>query len=217
MMHTVRARALTLVLSATFPALLGAQSPSRPAQGAPPADTARPQSRTLQSWTSDRVRLSVGDIVTVLVDERTLASASLNDSHADKRSKNMGLDIEPPAKAGAPPVPMAATAKFDNNGDSQRQGEATRSNGFQAEMSARVIAVSNTGMLQIRGTKLVTVDKNKQEIVVTGWIRPQDIAGATNTVESWRLADAEITYGQKGGLGKPKSGLISKMVGWIWP
>jgi len=81
----------------------------------------------------------------------------------------------------------------------------------------RVIAVSPTGMLQIRGHKLVNIDKNQQDVVVTGWIRPQDISPATNAVLSSHIADAEIDYAQKGAIGTPKSGVLSKILGAIWP
>ena len=106
---------------------------------------------------------------------------------------------------------------FDNKGDSRKRGQALRENDFRSQMSARVIGVSPTGMLKIRGHKLVNVDKNQQDVVVTGWIRPQDIAVGTNSVESARIADAEIDYAQKGALGAPRSGILSRVLGAIWP
>jgi len=64
---------------------------------------------------------------------------------------------------------------------------------------------------------MVAVDKSKQQVTLTGWVRPQDISVSTNTVPSWRLADAEIAYGQQGSLGKPKTGLLTKLLDVIWP
>ena len=85
-------------------------------------------------------------------------------------------------------------------------------------MSVRVIGVSPQGMLQIRGHKLVNIDKNQQDVVVTGWIRPQDVDVASNAVLSTKIADAQIEYAQKGGsLGTPRSGILSKVLGIIWP
>ena len=68
-------------------------------------------------------------------------------------------------------------------------------------------------MLQISGHKLVDVDKNQQDVTVSGWIRPQDIAVGSNTVESARIADATINYVQKGALGRPRSGILGRVLG----
>jgi flagellar L-ring protein precursor FlgH len=183
----------------------------------PPPDSLATQPPTRQSWTSDRMRYGIGDIVTVLIDERTAASANLTDNNSETRKKGLGLDIEPPSQPGAPSASTKVTMGFDNNGNSRKSGQALRQNEFRSVMSARVIGVSPTGMLRIRGHKLVNVDKNQQDVTVTGWIRPQDITVGSNTVESTRIADAEIDYGQKGALGAARTGILSKVLGIIWP
>ena len=55
------------------------------AVAAPPVDSVAPQYTGRQSWTSDRYRLGVGDIVTVMVNDQTLASAGTNTSASDSR------------------------------------------------------------------------------------------------------------------------------------
>jgi flagellar basal body L-ring protein FlgH len=47
-------------------------------------------------------------------------------------------------------------------------------------------------------------------------VRPQDIS-ARNLVESWRLADAELLYESTGDLGNPKKGIITRILGILWP
>ena len=84
-------------------------------------------------------------------------------------------------------------------------------------MSVRIVAVdSTTGLLQVKGAKLVDVDRNKQEVTFTGWVRPQDVS-PQNTVESFRVADAQLLYTAKGGLGKPKGGILGRILGMVWP
>lgn len=212
-------------LSATLLLLLAASTAGaqakKPAKGAavaaPPVDSVAPQYTGRQSWTSDRFRLGIGDIVTVLVNDQTLASANTNNTATDTRTKALDFSIKPPDSPTKASMAIAATADFNNNGDSKQSGVATRNNVFQSTLSARVIAVSPTGMLQIRGRKLVNVDKNQQEVTLTGWVRPQDIDIGSNMVESTRVADADIVVTQKGSLGKTKSGVLSKIVGAIWP
>ena len=213
-------RAIALILLALgFAASLPAQaSPGTKRPAAPAvADSFALQPVSRSSWTSDRQRYGIGDIITVMIDERTLASANLTDNNSESKEKRLGLNIAPPAAPGAPSGAMKATMDFNQSGDSRKHGDAIRGNSFRSALSARVIAVSPTGMLQVRGKKMVNVDENQQDVTVTGWIRPQDIAVGTNTVESTRLADAEVVYGQKGALGKPRSGILSRVLGAIWP
>ena len=198
---------------------LGAQAKGKTAPVAAPvvADSFAAQPTGRQSWTSDKMRFGIGDIVTILIDESTNASANLTDNNSETKAKNLEMDFQPPGAAAAATGPTSVSANFNNNGNSQKSGQAMRQNEFKSTLSARVIAVSPTGMLKIRGHKLVNVDKNQQDVTVTGWIRPQDIAVGANTIASSRIADAEVDYGQKGALGKPRSGLLSRVVGAIWP
>ncbi len=198
-------------------AAAAAWTQAKPVAGKAVADSFAIQPAVRQSWTSDKMRYGVGDIITVLIAERTSANANVTDNATDNRTKSMGLAIRPPTSPGAPSTNIDATMDFNNNGNSRKQGNSARGNDFTAQMSVRVIAVSPTGMLQIRGHKLVNIDKNQQDVVVTGWIRPQDITSATNSVLSSRIADAEIDYAQKGAIGTPKSGVLSKVLGAIWP
>lgn len=166
-----------------------------------------------QSWTSDNMRYRVGDIVTILIDENSTASANLTDNNTETKKKGLGLDVEPPP----PALATTATLNFNNNGDSQKSGTVLRQNGFSAQLSARVVAVSPNGLLRIAGHKLVNVDKSQQDVTLSGWIRSEDIVAGTNTVSSARLADAEINYVQKGSLGTPRVGFLSKILGALWP
>ncbi len=214
-------RTIFLAFTLGMASTLMAQQAPEPARGRPEnkpiADSLALQPVSRLSWTSDRMRFGIGDIVTIMIDESTLATANLTDNNSEHRSKQMGLNITPPASPGAPSAAMDVTMGFDNNGDSRKSGEAVRKNAFRTMVAARVVAVSPTGMLQIKGKKTVNVDKNQQDVTITGWIRPQDINPGTNSVMSSRLADANVEYVQKGDLGKPRSGLLSRMLGSIWP
>ena len=209
--------AALVALAAPVGGAQAAKAAKAPVKPVAAADSVDPQFAGRQSWTSDRFRMGVGDIVTVLVNDQTLASANTNNTAMDSRRKDLEFSIKPPDAPTKPSVAIAAKAGFNNDGNSKQSGEATRNNVFQSTLSARVIAVSPTGMLQIRGRKMVNVDKNQQEVTLTGWVRPQDIDVGTNVVESTRVADADIVVTQKGGLGKPRSGVMSRIVGALWP
>ena len=211
-----RSIALFALLAIAQPLL--AQDPAR----GRPSDKAATDSFALQpvarvSWTSDRMRYGIGDIITIQIDESTLASAGLIDNNSERRDKKMGLSMHPPASPGAPSGAVDVTMGFNQNGDSRKSGEAVRKNAFRTMVSARVIAVSPTGMLQVKGKKMIDIDKNQQDVTITGWIRPQDIEPSSNMVASARMADADVQYVQKGDLGKPRSGILSRILGSLWP
>ena len=210
-----------LAQAAAAVALLAAAGHSAAAQGkskkADPvpvvADSFAIQPPVRQSWTSDNMRYHIGDIVTIVIDENTTASANLTDNNSESKKKGLALDVESPP----PAAPTTATINFNNNGDSEKSGTVLRQNGFSAQLSARVVSVSPTGLLRISGHKMVNVDKSQQDVTLSGWIRSEDIAVGTNTVSSSRLADAEINYVQKGSLGTPRVGFLSKILGALWP
>jgi len=214
--HRMRT-ALLLALATTLAAApLGAQAPAT-APAAAPAAAAQPTVRPVrQSWTSARRSFATGDIVTVYIDEYTLAAANTSNSASDRKSRDLGIDARISTGPGAA-TNINADIGTDNNADSRQRGEALRQNRFQSEMSVRVVAVDPaSGLLQIKGTKLVNLDKNRQEVTLTGWVRPQDVS-AQNAVESSRIADAELVYTGKGNLGKPKTGILGRVLGMVWP
>ena len=160
-------------------------------------------------------RVAVGDVVTVLVDEYTMASANTGNTAQDTRRRELGLD------AGFDAMGTGMSARADigsrNSAQSTQRGEAVRQNRFQSEMSVRVVEVdAATGLLRLQGSKLVDVDENKQQVTFTGFARPQDVS-AQNVVESWRVADAQLVYESEGSLGKPKGGIMGRVLGMIWP
>jgi flagellar L-ring protein precursor FlgH len=191
----------------------GAQPPAGSAAGA--AATAQAATPAAQmgraSWTSDRRNFAVGDIVTVLIDDYTISTAVKDNLASDNRNRNLGVTIRLPEQGS-----KGAGIDSRNDASQQQRGQQRRENRFQSEMSARVVAVGNNGLLQIRGTKVVDVDKSKQDIVFTGWIRAQDVS-PQNMIESYRVADAELGYASPGSLGKPKQGILTKIIGSIWP
>ena len=214
---------LTFAASLATASVVHAQA-AQPATAAPatPAAAAAPQWQptpatnrpSMRSWLGDRRDFAVGDIVTVLVDDYTITSAVKDDVAQQRRRRDLGASID--VDAGSKPTSIDARIGTRNDGDTQQRGEARRENRFQSEMSARVVAVGPNGTYQIRGTRVVDVDKGKQDVAVTGWIRAQDVSAA-NTIESARIADAQVTYQSPGPLGKTKSGMLTRIVGLVWP
>lgn len=201
-------------------AILGAAlffgAPTVHAQQAPPTATdttvvAAAAPRPRQSWVSDRRAFSVGDVLTVLIDDYTISTAVKDNMASDTRRKNLGITIRLPSQGS-----RNAGVDGRNDSDTQQRGALRRENRFQNEMSVRVVATGDNGLLQVRGNKNITVDKAEQEVMFEGWVRAQDVS-PQNLVESYRVADATLSYNSPGPLGKTKSGLFTKILGLFFP
>jgi flagellar L-ring protein FlgH len=145
------------------------------------------------------------------VDEHLLASADRRNSADDQRTRDMGFNLAQGTGTG-----MNAAINSQNNGHSQDEGQASRTNDLVGSVTARVVGVSPTGLLQIKGTKVVMLDKNSEELTISGWIRSDDVTSG-NTIESWRIADAQLAYHATGDMNKPKGNIILRILGAIWP
>lgn len=197
------------VIALLVSGLGGLASPLETAGQTPPAE-ARPAGPPVRSsWTSDRAPLRVGDVVTILVDELTQVSAGSDEVASRDRDREMGL--------GAAAQGRGASGSLRTNNDVARRdrGETSRRQRFTAELGARVVEVGPGGMLRLEGVRKVRVDKHEQEVVVRGWVRPNDVA-MDNTVQSWRVADAEILYTSNGSLTKA-GGVWSRLLELIVP
>jgi flagellar L-ring protein FlgH len=176
----------------------------------------QPTNRHLTSWTADRREYAVGDIITVLVSEATLATAVKAQNGTDQQTRKNGLGLEPP-KIGETSLPsIDASMSMDKNASSKQSGDAKRAVNFQGDISVRVTSVDKSGQLQIKGSKIVDVDKNKQTLNFSGWVRPEDIS-AQNVIASERVADAALTYQLSGNLGKTRGGIIGRLLNVFWP
>lgn len=101
--------------------------------------------------------------------------------------------------------------KNSSSGETNREGTVT------ATIAARVTRVLPGNLLQIEGARETRVNNETQYMVITGLIRPMDVA-PDNTIESGRIADAHIAYYGQGTLSeKEKSGWFGRVVENVWP
>ncbi len=90
-----------------------------------------------------------------------------------------------------------------------------RSGGLTAKISARVEKVLTNGTLSIKGTKVIQINDEKQNLVIKGVIRPEDIS-SDNTILSTYVAEAQIEYEGNGPVGEKTSpGIITRILDWL--
>jgi len=110
-----------------------------------------------------------------------------------------------------------SVVKAETKRSSKGDGTTTREGALTANITVRVVALDPNGNLYVRGDKIVSVNRENQHIVLSGTVRPEDIA-SDNSVLSSRLADARIDYYGSGVVGdKQNVPLTHRLFDWIWP
>jgi flagellar L-ring protein precursor FlgH len=141
---------------------------------------------------------AVGDILTIVLVERTNASKESSTSTARGSSVDTGLPTfagRPITKNGTPILnnELQSDVSFDGQADS------SQSNRLDGSITVTVAERLANGNLLVRGEKLITINQGEEFIRLEGIIRPVDI-GPENTIPSTKVADATISYSGRGTL-----------------
>lgn len=138
----------------------------------------------------------VGDIVTIVVDDRATALSKGVVNSTRKSKAQYGIN----AAYGVTKAPLANLAGATGDRELQGQAETSRENNLTTTLAARVTHVLPGGNLVLQGAKAVTVNSETQTVRVRGIARQPDITPA-NTIRSERLSDLEIQIAGKGIVG----------------
>lgn len=145
----------------------------------------------------DRTASQVGDILSVLLVERTNASKSAN-SAVDKSSNT---SLPNPLLFGEFGALGSRNVDVEVGGSREFTGggQSNQSNSLNGQISAVVTHIYPNGNLGIRGEKMLILNQGEEYVEINGVVRPDDIA-PDNSVLSTQVADAKITYGGTGAL-----------------
>ena len=157
-----------------------------------------------RAFFKDQRAAQVGDVVTVVVNT-TDSAAVANATTADRAgSQNLGV----PGLFGLESWLQKALPKGTNlntllstttAGAAQGTGKIARNESVQLRIGATITQVLPNGNLAVAGRQEMRVNSELRELIISGVIRPQDIA-SDNTVQHDRMAEARISYGGRGQL-----------------
>ncbi|NLS45025.1 MAG: flagellar basal body L-ring protein FlgH [Firmicutes bacterium] len=126
-----------------------------------------------------------GDLITVLIIER---------AHASHRAQTgAGKTLGGALVEGSGLLSFIPGLGINANTGFNGQNATSRSGDLVANMTARVVEVLPDGTLRIEGAQGLVINKEKQNIIISGLVRPEDIK-ADNTVLSTHVGCAEIRY-----------------------
>ncbi|MEL7280842.1 MAG: flagellar basal body L-ring protein FlgH [Pseudomonadota bacterium] len=177
--------------------------------GLPPvADPSRRVDRA-SLWSSgrssllgDRRAMQKGDILTVVIeiDEE----AQISNQTQRSRSGSEGLQV--PQLFGIPQrineaLPDGASldtaVDLSSNASSSGDGSVRRQEELTLRVAATITQVLPNGVLEIQGVQEVRVNFELRELLVSGFVRPEDIS-RQNEITYDKIASARISYGGRG-------------------
>ncbi len=139
----------------------------------------------------------LGDLVFIDIDETSTATVT-SGANRERDSGTVGGVV---TAAGALPIPGAAIAGTIVGALGKRgyegKGATERKSAIRARITARVIEVLPNGDLRIQAIKLVRINKETEQVAVTGIIRPNDLA-ADNSVPTALIGDLRVEFNGKG-------------------
>ena len=163
---------------------------------------------------TDRVAHNVGDILTVVLEEKTQSTKS----SATKYVKDSETEFNQASVLGQTVTSGGMNFSTDVNFERDFSGSADsdQSNSLSGNITVTVSEVFPNGLLRIRGEKWLTLNQGDEYIRLSGLIRAEDISDS-NTVPSSKIADARIAYGATGDFDQAnRMGWASKVFNSEW-
>jgi flagellar L-ring protein FlgH len=155
-----------------------------------------------RSLLGDRRASQPGDILTVTIEIND--SAQMTNSTQRGRTGSQGMGV--PHLFGLPQVAdrylpegasLANAVELQSNSAFQGQGTTARNERLTLRVATTIIERLPNGVLRIEGSQEVRVNNELRDLVVTGFIRPEDIS-RRNEIAYDRIAGARISYGGRG-------------------
>jgi flagellar L-ring protein precursor FlgH len=154
------------------------------------------------SLLGDRRAASRGDILTVVIEIDDRAEISNQSDRSRSGQEQLGI----PSLFGIPQrinenlpdgASMDPAIDFSSSGSYSGQGAVRRREKLTLRIAATIVEVLPNGVLRIEGSQEVRVNFEMRELIVTGYVRPEDIS-RQNEITYDKIAGARISYGGRG-------------------
>ena len=171
--------------------------------------------RQSDAWFGRGRNYQVGDIITVLLQESTQAARTQN-TDVSREAKNT-LPSGMSTQVGKMSPFLNGVDLTNNKSSSTGKGQADQQASLAGSVAVTVVEILANGNLVIRGEKKLGLSEGTEVIQVSGVIRPEDV-GPNSTVQSRRLANAQIAYRGSGDLANAtRAGWGTTLMHKFWP
>ena len=164
---------------------------------------------------------SVGDIVTIRIDETARASGDASTETEREQSMSFGLPnflgLTAALQQAHPDIDPSNLIQLMSEHDFTAQGETSRGSRVRGTLAVRVRRELPNHDLYIEGTKVILVNDEELHIYISGVIRPEDIE-QDNSVRSSLVADAQIQFSGRGSLSENNErGWLARLLSRVRP
>ncbi|MBQ6919733.1 MAG: flagellar basal body L-ring protein FlgH [Synergistaceae bacterium] len=156
------------------------------------------------NWFADSRPGRVGDIITVVVSERTDAS--------DESDMSLKKESTLSVTEGTGILGFIRGLTLGSSNESKGNGSIERTHSARTTLACLVTEVLPNGNLVIEGTRDVRTSDEILQLMLVGVIRPQDV-NSDNQIQSSLIANAEISVKGRGVISKTqRPGLITQIL-----
>jgi flagellar L-ring protein precursor FlgH len=162
-----------------------------------------------QSLFSDVKANQVGDIITIVLTENISGSSA----SGIRNSSNTNAGASGSVSGNFIPFEPTFGSDAEVNYGADERNQSNQRQLLEGLMSVQIVEVTQLGDLIVEGTRSTEINGETHEMSLTGTVRQKDV-DSQNRVFSFRVANANISYQQKGGLHSitKKKGRIRRIV-----
>ena len=159
---------------------------------------------------TDNTAFTLNDIVTIIVNDQTQAQdasgTTLSKNSSGQGSFSFGSSTSKPTGYNGSNV-----ESFNGGGGVSDSGQ------IYTTIEAQVVKVYPNGNLELKGERIVSLNREKRYILIKGIVRPIDISPG-NTVLSSQIADERIWINGQGPVNWQQSpGWLYRILNFLWP
>lgn len=156
----------------------------------------------------DRKAHDVGDILTIVISERTTLAAQKSTTNEKSGNQNLG--------AGVGIFDFIRAASITGSDSFEATGSATDTNRVTGNITVTVVEKQPNGNLVVEGKQSIWQNKDEHRITLRGVVRPDDVTAA-NTVPSTKVANAMVRFDGKGPLNaKQRQGILTQIFNFLF-
>lgn len=157
---------------------------------------------------ADKKDLQIGDIIQIVINEDLSAKSNNKRELSSNRDNNLGGGVFAATGANALGGTIGGAANklnsnlgigFGTNSSSSDKGSVKTQldETFETIVSAIIEETYQNGNYYIKGKKEMLIEGQKQEIIISGVIRPYDIS-SDNSINSSQIANLKLLYDKNG-------------------
>lgn len=171
-----------------------------------------PQAGWSMSLFSDVKAHKVGDVLSVIIAESNSAANNTKTSTKKLNKTNTKGSATTGALNGLFP---GVGGSLDLSNQFDGQGATVRNGKLDSRITVKVIEVLPNHNLIIEGSKTLELNEETEVVTISGTVQPEYIS-SDNTIYSYQIANAKITYKGKGSLTQGyHPGFLMRLINWI--